>query len=44
MAANQYSGLSEHYCDCNSEFTINDPVAVVAVKPCTKQTIEIIIN
>ncbi|CAH1415548.1 unnamed protein product [Lactuca virosa] len=27
-----------------SEFTIDDPVAVVTVNPCTKQTMEIIIN
>ncbi|CAI9289871.1 unnamed protein product [Lactuca saligna] len=40
----QYGGLSVDYCDCNPEFTIDDPAAVVTVKPCTKQTVEIIVN
>ncbi|KAM1092682.1 hypothetical protein TB2_019577 [Malus domestica] len=39
----QYGGLSVDYCDCNPEFTIEDPVADVTVKPATKQTVEIII-
>ncbi|KAI3759434.1 hypothetical protein L6452_07251 [Arctium lappa] len=40
----QYCGLSVDYCDCNSQFTIDDPTAVVTVKPTTKQTVEIIVN
>ncbi|KAI3523266.1 hypothetical protein L1887_01326 [Cichorium endivia] len=40
----QYGGLSVDYCDCNPEFTIEDPAAVVTVKPSTKQTVEIIVN
>lgn len=40
----QYGGLSVDYCDCNPEFTIDDPAAVVTIKPATKQTVEIIVN
>ncbi|KAL7618919.1 patellin-3 [Lactuca sativa] len=40
----QYGGLSLDYCDCNPEFTIDDPASVVTVKPATKQTVEIIVN
>ncbi|KAL8263056.1 hypothetical protein R6Q59_024405 [Mikania micrantha] len=40
----QYGGLSVDYCDCNPEFTIDDPASVVIVKPATKQTVEIIVN
>ncbi|KAI3759199.1 hypothetical protein L6452_06818 [Arctium lappa] len=40
----QYGGLSVDYCDCNPQFTIDDPAAVVTVKPTTKQTVEIIVN
>ncbi|KAI3743272.1 hypothetical protein L1987_60978 [Smallanthus sonchifolius] len=40
----QYGGLSVDYCDCNPEFTIDDPASVVTVKPTTKQTVEIIVN
>lgn len=40
----QYGGLSVDYCDCNPEFTIDDPASVVTVKPATKQTVEIIVN
>ncbi|KAJ0086028.1 hypothetical protein Patl1_07200 [Pistacia atlantica] len=39
----QYGGLSVDYCDCNPEFTIDDPVTDITVKPGTKQTVEIII-
>lgn len=39
----QYGGLSVDYCDCNPEFTIDDPVIEVTVKPATKQTVEILI-
>uniref|UniRef100_A0A7N0UGQ6 Patellin-3 n=1 Tax=Kalanchoe fedtschenkoi TaxID=63787 RepID=A0A7N0UGQ6_KALFE len=39
----QYGGLSVDYCDCNPEFTLDDPVSDVNVKPGTKQTVEIII-
>ncbi|XP_076911677.1 patellin-3-like [Bidens hawaiensis] len=40
----QYGGLSVDYCDCNPEFTIDDPASMVTVKPATKQTVEIIVN
>ncbi|KAJ4701215.1 patellin-3 [Melia azedarach] len=39
----QYGGLSVDYCDCNPEFTIDDPATEITVKPGTKQTVEIII-
>ncbi|KAJ8759500.1 hypothetical protein K2173_007113 [Erythroxylum novogranatense] len=39
----QYGGLSVDYCDCNPEFTVNDPATEINVKPATKQTVEIII-
>ncbi|KAL4560787.1 hypothetical protein LXL04_032941 [Taraxacum kok-saghyz] len=40
----QYGGLSLDYCDCNPEFTIDDPASVITIKPATKQTVEIIVN
>ncbi|GJR58365.1 calmodulin-binding transcription activator 6-like protein [Tanacetum coccineum] len=40
----QYGATSVGYCDCNPEFTIDDPAAVVTVKPATKQTVENIAN
>ncbi|XP_059280557.1 patellin-3 [Lycium ferocissimum] len=40
----QYGGLSVDYCECNPEFTFNDPVTEIIVKPATKQTVEIIVN
>ncbi|KAK9072670.1 hypothetical protein SSX86_009105 [Deinandra increscens subsp. villosa] len=40
----QYGGLSVDYCDCNPEFTVDDPAAAVTVKPTTKQTVEIIVH
>lgn len=39
----QYGGLSVDYCDCNPEFTIDDPATEITVKPATKQNVEIII-
>lgn len=39
----QYGGLSVDDCDCNSDFTIDDPAIEITVKPGTKQTVEIII-
>ncbi|KAJ4823497.1 Patellin-3 [Turnera subulata] len=39
----QYGGLSVDYCDCNPEFTVDDPATEITVKPGTKQTVEIII-
>ncbi|MCE3050730.1 hypothetical protein HAX54_047964 [Datura stramonium] len=39
----QYGGLSVDYCECNPEFTFNDP-ATDHCKPATKQTVEIIVN
>lgn len=40
----QYGGLSVDFCECNPEFTVDDPVTEITVKPGTKQTVEIIIN
>ncbi|XP_009773028.1 patellin-3 [Nicotiana sylvestris] len=40
----QYGGLSVDYCECNPEFTVNDPATEIIVKPATKQTVEIIVN
>ncbi|XP_076896139.1 patellin-3-like [Bidens hawaiensis] len=40
----QYGGFSVDYCNCNPEFTINDPASVITIKPATKQTVEIIVN
>ncbi|MCE3216129.1 Patellin-3 [Datura stramonium] len=40
----QYGGLSVDYCECNPEFTFNDPATEIIVKPATKQTVEIIVN
>ncbi|KAI4320206.1 hypothetical protein MLD38_033711 [Melastoma candidum] len=39
----QYGGLSVDYCDCNSEFTADDPATEMTVKPGTKQIVEIIV-
>ncbi|KAK4352795.1 hypothetical protein RND71_028313 [Anisodus tanguticus] len=40
----QYGGLSVDYCECNPEFSFNDPATEIIVKPATKQTVEIIVN
>ncbi|PIN11418.1 Phosphatidylinositol transfer protein SEC14 [Handroanthus impetiginosus] len=40
----QYGGLSVDNCECNPEFTIDDPATEITVKPATKQTVEIIVN
>ncbi|KAL8459708.1 hypothetical protein ACS0TY_036992 [Phlomoides rotata] len=40
----QYGGLSVDFCECCPEFTIDDPVTEITVKPATKQSVEIIIN
>ncbi|XP_073036071.1 patellin-3-like [Primulina eburnea] len=40
----QYGGLSVDICECNPEFTVDDPVAEIIVKPATKKTVEIIVN
>ncbi|CAA0827776.1 Patellin-3 [Striga hermonthica] len=40
----QYGGLSVDYCECNPEFTVDDPAMEITVKPATKQTVEIIVN
>ncbi|CAA0809864.1 Patellin-3 [Striga hermonthica] len=40
----QYGGLSVDYCECNPEFTVDDPAMEITVKPSTKQTVEIIVN
>lgn len=40
----QYGGLSVDFCDCNPEFTIDDPAAEITIKPATKQTVEIVVN
>ncbi|GMI90555.1 hypothetical protein like AT1G72160 [Hibiscus trionum] len=39
----QYGGLSVDYCDCNPEFSDDDPATEMTVKPGTKQTVEITI-
>ncbi|CAI8600508.1 unnamed protein product [Vicia faba] len=39
----QYGGLSVDFCDCNPDFSINDPTTEIPVKPTTKQTVEIAI-
>lgn len=39
----QYGGLSVDPCDCNPDFSLDDPASEVIVKPGTKQTVEIII-
>ncbi|XP_059630956.1 patellin-3 isoform X2 [Cornus florida] len=40
----QYGGLSVDFCDCNPEFSIDDPATEITVKPATKQTVEILVN
>ncbi|KAL3845666.1 hypothetical protein ACJIZ3_003069 [Penstemon smallii] len=40
----QYGGLSVDFCECNPEFTIDDPATEIIVKPATKQIVEIIVN
>ncbi|KAG9136701.1 hypothetical protein Leryth_004477 [Lithospermum erythrorhizon] len=40
----QYGGLLVDLCDCNPEFTLDDPVTELIVKPTTKQTVEIIVH
>lgn len=40
----QYGGLCVDPCDCNPEFSLDDPVTDIAVKPATKQTVEIIVS
>ncbi|KAL3641450.1 Patellin-3 [Castilleja foliolosa] len=40
----QYGGLSVDYCECNPEFTVDDPAMEVIVKPATKQIVEIIVH
>ncbi|OMP00292.1 Cellular retinaldehyde binding/alpha-tocopherol transport [Corchorus capsularis] len=39
----QYGGLSVDYCDCNPDFSDDDPATELTVKPGTKQTVEITI-
>lgn len=40
----QYGGLNVDYCECNPEFTADNPATVINIKPATKQTVEIIVN
>ncbi|KAG9145898.1 hypothetical protein Leryth_019577 [Lithospermum erythrorhizon] len=40
----QYGGLLVDLCDCNPDFTVDDPVTEIIVKPTTKQTVEIIVH
>ncbi|PIN12509.1 Phosphatidylinositol transfer protein SEC14 [Handroanthus impetiginosus] len=40
----QYGGLSVDFCECNPEFTVDDPATEITVKPATKQTVEITVN
>ncbi|XP_051123539.1 patellin-3-like [Andrographis paniculata] len=40
----QYGGLGVDSCECNPEFSVDDPVTEITIKPATKQTVEIIVN
>ncbi|XP_073122419.1 patellin-3-like [Henckelia pumila] len=40
----RYGGLNVDFCECNPEFTVDDPATEITVKPMTKQTVEIIVN
>ncbi|XP_073031775.1 patellin-3-like [Primulina eburnea] len=40
----RYGGLHVDFCECNPEFTVDDPATEITVKPMTKQTVEIIVN
>ncbi|KAL8464952.1 hypothetical protein ACS0TY_034441 [Phlomoides rotata] len=40
----QYGGIIVDFCECSPEFTIDEPVTEITVKPTTKQPVEIIIN
>ncbi|KAH6780448.1 Sec14p-like phosphatidylinositol transfer family protein [Perilla frutescens var. hirtella] len=40
----QYGGLSVDLCECNPDFSMDDPVTEIIVKPTTKQTVEITVN
>ncbi|CAI9115016.1 OLC1v1015848C1 [Oldenlandia corymbosa var. corymbosa] len=40
----QYGGLSVDFCECNPEFTVDDPAPEITIKPATKQTVEITVN
>ncbi|XP_057793642.1 patellin-3-like [Salvia miltiorrhiza] len=40
----QYGGLSVDFCECNPEFTVEDPATEITIKPATKQIVEIIVN
>ncbi|KAL1534141.1 Patellin-3 [Salvia divinorum] len=40
----QYGGLSVDLCECNPEFSMDDSVAEITVKPATKQIVEIIVH
>lgn len=40
----QYGGLSVDFCECNPEFTVDDPATEISIKPATKQIVEIIVN
>lgn len=40
----QYGGLSVDFCECNPEFTVDDPATEITIKPATKQIVEIIVN
>jgi hypothetical protein len=39
----QYGGLSVDLCECNPDFTMDDPASEIVVKPATKQTVEILV-
>ncbi|KAA8538688.1 hypothetical protein F0562_028331 [Nyssa sinensis] len=40
----QYGGLSVDFCECNPEFSVDDPATEITIKPTTKQTVEIQVN
>ncbi|KAL1542806.1 Patellin-3 [Salvia divinorum] len=39
-----YGGLSVDFCECNPEFTVEDPATEITIKPATKQIVEIVVN
>ncbi|XAR57544.1 hypothetical protein NMG60_11025722 [Bertholletia excelsa] len=40
----QYGGLSVDSCDCNPDFSFDDPATEITIKPGIKQTVEIQVN
>ncbi|XP_073306683.1 patellin-3-like [Primulina huaijiensis] len=40
----RYGGLHVDFCECNPEFTVDNPATEITINPMTKKTVEIIIN